>query len=387
MQHDFYKNANQIFMKKRNLKHNRRDFVKKIGLGTALTCTSGSLVNGTYAQIAAANTNEKHGSQRLLPKQLEEWEKAQYGMFIHFGMSTYTGRELADGKTPVPASTYAPDKLDVDQWVSVARDAGMKYAVLTTKHVAGHCLWPSKHTKYSVKNSTNKTDVVGEFVKSCEKRGVKPGLYYCSWDNHNRFGSKTPTDGGDWDGMNSFPIDQTGDFSPYTTSLYQSFQTAQVTELLNNYGPIFEMWIDIPGILGRGYRTYLYNHIASLQPDAVIMMNSGFGDGTNYNVDYAWPSDIIAIERDWPSPKGYPKYRTIEGKEYYIPGEHCDPIGKNWFYVPEDQPRSDSELLRQYEQTRKSGVNFLLNIPPDKSGIIQKKYADSLSRLRKSADI
>ena len=86
--------------------------------------------------------------------------------------------------------------------------------------------------------------------------------------------------------MNSFPIDQTGDLSPYTTSLYQSFQTSQVTELLNNYGPIFEMWIDIPGILGRGYRTFLYNHIASLQPDTVIMMNSGFGDGTNYNVDF-----------------------------------------------------------------------------------------------------
>ncbi len=369
------------------MKPNRRKFVKQLGLGTAFTCTSGGLITSACSHDNSKNANEKSGNQRLLLKQLEEWKKAQYGMFIHFGMSTYTGKEFADGKKPVPASTYAPDKLDVDQWVSVARDAGMKYAVLTTKHVAGHCLWPSKHTKYTVKNSPNKTDVVEEFIKSCERRGVKPGFYYCSWDNHNRFGSKTPTDGGVWSEMNYFPNDQKGELPAHTTSLYQNFQTAQITELLSNYGPIFEMWIDIPGILGRGYRTFLYNHIASLQPNTVIMMNSGVGDGTKYNIDYAWPSDLIAIERDWPSPDGYAKWRTIEGKEYYIPGEHCDPIGKNWFYVPDDLPRSDAELLKQYELTRKSDVNFLLNIPPDKSGIIQKKYIESLSRLRKNANI
>ncbi len=369
------------------MKFNRRNFVKQIGIGTALTCTSGGLINSACSQSPSKSTDENRGNQRLLPKQLAEWEKAHYGMFIHYGMSTYTGRELADGKDPVPASIYAPDKLDVDQWVSVARDAGMKYAVLTTKHVAGHCLWPSNHTKYSVKNSTNKTDVVEEFVKSCERRGVKPGFYYCSWDNHNRFGSKTPTDGGGWAGMNSFPNDQKGEMPPFTTSLYQNFQTAQIIELLNNYGPIFEIWIDIPGLLGRGYRKYLYKHSANLQPDTVIMMNSGIGDGTTYNVDYAWPSDLIAIERKQPSPDGYEKWRTIEGKEYYIPGEHCDPIGKEWFFVPGDAPRPDSELVSQYELTRTSGVNFLLNVPPDKSGLIPKEYINSLIRLRKNANI
>ena len=369
----------------KSIKLNRRNFVKQIGLGTALTCTSGGLISSAYSQIPSKNIYKKRGNQRLLPKQLEEWEKAQYGMFIHFGLSTYLGEELPDGKAS--AGIYTPNKLDVDQWISVARDAGMKYAILTTKHVAGHCLWPSEHTDYSVKNSTNKTDVVAEFIKSCERRGIKPGFYYCSWDNHNRFGSKTPSDGGEWEGMNSFPIDQKGDLPPFTTSLYQNFQTAQITELLNNYGPIFEIWIDIPGVLGRGYRTYLYNYIASLQSDIVIMMNSGIGDGTTYNVDYAWPSDLIAIERKQPSVDGFVKWRTIEGKEYYIPGEHCDPIGKEWFHVPGDLPRPDSELVRQYELTRTSGVNFLLNVPPNKDGLIPEKYVDSLIRLRKNANI
>ncbi len=360
---------------------NRRNFFKKAGVSTALTYASTSLLKSSYAK----SIDKKQGSQRLSLEQLEAWENAHYGMFIHFGMSTFLGNELPDGKAP--AAVYNPSKLNVDQWVSVARDAGMKYAILTTKHVAGHCLWPSLHTEYTVNNSTNKTDVVEAFIKSCGQRGIKPGFYYCSWDNHNRFGSKTPSDGGVWAEMNAFPKDQKGEMPAFTTSLYQNFQTAQITELLNNYGPIFEIWVDIPGVLGRGYRTYLYNYIADTQPDTVVMMNSGIGDGSTYNVDYAWPSDIMAIERKQPSTDGFKKWRNIEGKDYYIPGEHCDPIGKEWFHVQGDMPRPDSELLNQYELTRKTGVNFLLNVPPDKSGLIPKEYVDSLNRLRKNANI
>jgi alpha-L-fucosidase len=334
-------------------------------------------VLGAFASVnarAAGGSEEKNmrGSQRLNLEQLEAWEALGYGMFIHFGMSTFVGQELPDGKAP--ATVYAPDRLDVDQWVAVARDAGMQYAVLTAKHVAGHCLWPSNLTDYTVANSGDKTDVVEAFVKACQKRGVLPGLYYCSWDNHNRFGSKTPSD-------------PKGGLAAYTTSLYQTFQTAQVTELLTRYGPIAEVWIDIPGVLGRGYRTYLYNYIAELQPGTVIMMNSGISTGEEYNVDYAWPSDLIAIERRLPPESGHKKWRTIEGKEYYIPGEVCDPIGKHWFYVEGDVPRADQELLEQFQACRARGVNFLLDVPPDKHGVIPQATVQSLLRLRKTARI
>jgi alpha-L-fucosidase len=141
-------------------------------------------------------------------------------MFIHFGMSTFDGDELSKGDKS--SSSYRPDKLDVDQWVSVARDAGMKYAVLTAKHVAGHCLWPSRHTDYHVATSGNKTNGVEAFVTACAKRGVKPGLYYCSWDNHHRFGSVTPTFAR-WD-------------SAFTTQAYRDFQLVQVEELLTQFG-------------------------------------------------------------------------------------------------------------------------------------------------------
>ena len=186
------------------------------------------------------------GAQRLSLTQLRQWEALQFGMFIHFGMSTFEGQELPLGNSP--STTYAPDRLDVDQWVSVARDAGMKYAVLTTKHVAGHCLWPSQHTDYHVGTSGNPTDVVEAFVNACDQRGIMPGLYYCSWDNHHRFGSLTRSDlvplGADTGG----PLGPLSEPSTraYTTRAYQEFQSAQIEELLTQYGNIGEVWRSYP---------------------------------------------------------------------------------------------------------------------------------------------
>ncbi len=339
------------------------------------SCSAGLAGAAASMKQAAGETESKAAtgySQRLSLAQLNAWEALGYGMFIHFGMSTYVQNELPDGKAP--ATTYAPDRLDVDQWISVARDAGMKYAVLCAKHVAGHCLWPTRYTDYSVANSSDKTDVIGKFAEACRKRGVLPGLYYCSWDNHNRFGSKTPSD-------------PAGDFPSYTTSLYQTFQTSQITELLTEYGPIHEVWIDIPEVLGRGYRTFLYNHVAQLQPEAVIMMNSGISTQENYNIDYAWPSDLIAIERSLPPEKGHQKVRTIEGKDYYMPGEVCDPIGKEWFYVDGDLPREDAVLADIYQKTRQRGANLLLDVPPDRHGLIPDESIQALQRLRKNAGL
>ena len=373
----------------------RRRFIQYAGQTGVAACaaTTGSASLAAPAQDTGAR-DPSRGDQRLSLEQLRQWESLRYGMFIHFGMSTYVENELPDGKAP--ASTYAPDKLDVDQWISVARDCGMKYAVLSTKHVAGHCLWPSKHTTYTVANSTNKTDLVEQFVKACEKRGVLPGFYYCSWDNHNRFGSRTPSDPGcTWEfGMNKFAemerrtsTQPSAPLPPYTTSIYQGFQTMQITELLTQYGPIAETWIDIPGVLGRGYREYHYNYIARLQPQTVIMMNSGISSGEDYSVDYAWPSDIIAIERRLPPGKGHEKWRNIEGKRYYMPGEVCDPIGKNWFFVPGDTPRSDDVLLDILRSSLDRGVNLLLDVPPDTHGLIPDMHVQALNRLRKNAGI
>jgi alpha-L-fucosidase len=321
----------------------------------------------------STETNKKNlkGNQRLSIEQLQKWESLKYGMFIHFGMSTFDLEELSKGDKP--ATYYNPDKLDVDQWVRVARDAGMKYAVLTTKHVAGHCLWPSAHTDYHVGNSGNTTDVLEAFVKACDKYEIMPGFYYCSWDNHHLKGSLTPT-------YTSWP-------QIFTTREYQDFQTAQIKEILSQYGKIGEVWIDIPSILPRCYRTELYADIVKLQPEALVMMNNGISDGSTYPVETAWPADLIAIERFLPnSHTGHVKWRKIDGKDYYMPGEVCDPIGKEWFYQEDDVPRSDAELLGMYLTSVSRGTNLLLDVGPDKHGLIPKKMIDALMRLRKNID-
>ncbi len=174
----------------------------------------------------------------------------------------------------------------------------MSYAVLTAKHVSGFCLWPSRHTDYHVGRSVVRTDVVEAFVRACDRCGLMPGVYYCSWDNHHTFGSRTPS--------------MTDSDKAFTTGAYRDFQMRQIEELLTRYGRIEEVWIDIPGVLGHEGRRMQYEQIASLQPDAVIMMNNGFGDGSRLNYNSTWPTDLMSIERWLPSSnRGYQPWHHV----------------------------------------------------------------------------
>lgn len=326
---------------------------------------------------ASQEPADSQGAQRLSVEQLQAWQALDYGMFIHFGMSTFDGNEMSKGDQP--SALYAPDQLDVDQWIQVARDAGMSYAVLTAKHVSGHCLWPTRHSDYQVGTSGNKTDVVNAFVAACDKHGIKAGLYYCSLDHHHQFGSLLP---GDEPAGTQF----------YTTQAYRDFQAAQIEELLTQYGPIVETCIDIPRMLGHEGRRIQYDQIAALQPRTLIMMNNGFGDGTTLNYDFTWPTDLISIERSAPGRMsihgGFKPWRTIaeragQEKRYYVPGEVCDTIGEEWFSINDDRPRHVRELLGMRLLTAQRGANFLLNVPPDRHGVINQHYIQALTDLRR----
>lgn len=308
-------------------------------------------------------------AQRLSRAKLETWEALGLGIFLHFGMSTYDGQELSPGTEP--ASTYSPQSLNVDSWIKVAAEAGARYAVLTSKHVSGFCLWPTRYTDYHVGNSGNPTDVVGEFVDACERHGLMAGLYYCSWDNHHTLGSLTPS-------MTSWD-------DAFTSAEYHEFQENQLRELAERYPGVGEWWIDIPKVLPRHYRNRLYTMLAEATPDAIIVMNSGIGNGTTFSVDKSWPTDVVTIERYLPpSQDGHQKVREIEGRTYYLPGEVCDPVGREWFYDESDSPRSDEELLGMYLVTRARGASMLLDVGPDRNGLIPTPFADALRRLGKN---
>jgi alpha-L-fucosidase len=268
--------------------------------------------------------------------------------------------------------------------VSVARDAGMKYAVLTTKHVAGFCLWPSEHTDYHVGNSSVKTDVVEAFVTACRKKGVLPGLYYCMWDNRHLFGSQppghAPSGGSAW-------------YSHcFVTTKYLDWQRAQLEELHARYGPVVEWWMDIPHILSFEQKRSVYDDLAALTPDATIVMNHGITNGSKVDIQRSWPTDVMTIERNVPdSTRGYNPWHTVpvgfeKTDTFYLPAEVCDPIGYEWFRVEGDSPRSDEELLALRLLIRARKANWLLNVPPDKSGRIPQEYVDAVMRLRKNVE-
>ena len=141
--------------------------------------------------------------------------------FFHFGINTYTDAEWGNGKESTAA--FAPTELDTDQWIRVIKEAGFGLAIITAKHHDGFCLWPSAHTKQSVKYTSYKDglgDIVGEFAASCRKYGVKMGVYISPWDRNAPYWGKAE---------------------------YNDYFVAQLTELLTQYGEIHEVWWDGAG--------------------------------------------------------------------------------------------------------------------------------------------
>lgn len=301
---------------------------------------------------------------------IQEWQTLRYGMFIHYGMSTFTGCELDSGdSSPV---TYAPTLLDVDQWIRVAHDAGMNYAVLTAKHVAGHCLWDSKvqwkgqEFDYDVATSGDKTDVVGGFVNACKKHGVMPGLYYCLMDGPNGLGHKT------WK----------------AEKLEENFfrlVNDQLEELLTRYPEVRYLWIDIPRVASLAQRTSLYEHIKGIAPRCIVLLNHGTTAPPAMAIaDFqaAWPTDILNTERHPASVGRFVPKQSFQGQDHYLGYEHCDTICKHWFSVENDRPRPTQDLLALYNEVDAAGGNLLLNVPPDRTGRIPDCHIEALMELK-----
>lgn len=319
--------------------------------------------------IAAPLLPDTEETQRM-----KDWRSLEYGMFLHFGMSTFTGNELDPGT--VPSTTYAPPQVDADQWIRVAKEAGMKYAVLTSKHVAGHCLWDSKvifrgkEFDYDVATSGNQTDVVRAFVTACTKHGIRPGLYYCLLD----FRNNSVPDNDQW-GKFLLPDD--------------FFQLAkdQLTELATNYPEVTYFWLDIPRAASEAQRAEIYTLLRRINPRCVVLFNHGFlNKKPNLNQQttqgHSWPTDILNSERDV-IPEPFVHSQEWNGTRHHLGYEHCDVIGKHWFWTPDDQPRSTEKLFALYDSTvHRAGGNFLLDAGPDKNGRLTEWQIEALMKLK-----
>ncbi|MEZ0324385.1 MAG: alpha-L-fucosidase [Fimbriimonas sp.] len=314
------------------------------------------------------------GPARERTRNVREFEELQYGMFIHFGLSTFTGIEIP--REPGLASEYQPTDLDVDQWIRVAAEAGMRYAVLTTKHCYGHCLWPSAVTDHVVTH-----DVVRGFADACARYGLKAGFYYLlGWDAQHQ--------------PKMSPVE------------YEAFCRAQVAELLTGYGPVREMWFDIAWDMGPDTSRVLprlYELVKSLQPDCLVMFTQSnnvmhgvadpfaLADATYFYEKTGartrcWPSDITNAERRAPGRRHEP-LMSVEGSVYYLPMEVCDTLTPNWFWVEGDPVRPLSELVELWERSVGCGANLLLDVPPDRSGQIPDEFVEPLMELRAAVGI
>ena len=330
-------------------------------------------------------TETRRGNQRLSVERLNRWLDLDFGMFLHYGMSTFSDKPAPGLFEHLPPSAFCPDKQDPEQWVKVARDAGMKYVILTTKHASGFCLWPSKHNDYHVGNSGVKTDVVESFVSACQKHSLKPALYYAG---------TTGLPGGSSAG-GTFDKEE---WPSYVTREQQDRRLAEVEELLTQYGAIEEIWFDGPSHLGAQARHELYHTCASLAPDTVIAMNGGWEDSGKYpyvKPRRAWPTDLIVIEADEPPIWETDPWRKLpvdfhgklvdEPLGYYIPVESCTIIHKGgnrgWWWSPTFSVRTDQELLGMRLLSRARNANLVLNCTPDRRGLIPDDQIAALHRL------
>lgn len=315
-------------------------------------------------------------------KQLAWHEMEQYA-FIHFTTNTFTGKEWGYGDED-PA-IFNPSALDVDQWVKVIKEAGLKAVILTCKHHDGFTLWPSRYTEHSIRASpykNGKGDLVKEVSEACKKYGLKFGVYLSPWDrNHAEYGKPA----------------------------YVEYYRNQLKELFTAYGPVFEMWFDGANG-GDGYyggkrekrsikgATYYdwpktLELVRNMEPRIIFFSDAG--------PDIRWVGNErgVAGSTNWNNITGDTLYAGKAGIENllntgnengrnWIPAEVDVSIRPGWFYHAEEdiKVKSPEKLFEIYLTSVGRGSNLLLNIPPDRRGLIHEKDVESLQGWKKLLD-
>lgn len=318
-----------------------------------------------------AQTNNKALLKNEKQKDFLSWK---FGMFLHFNMGTFVNREHASGyEDPLK---FNPKNLNCEQWAKEAKNAGMKYMVLTVKHTGGWCLWDSKYTSHDItafKNYENgKGDIVRDYVKAARKYGLKVGLYYCLPGNYSTLHSASRQDTlrgykitKDQEDLHGLPPEAKGN--------YAGFIEKQVAELLSNYGTIDLMWFDqFANSYTKKDWPQLKALVHKLQPKCIVLANNARDYEKTDVYSYEYPYLIRA------SKSGLAALPSDKNS----PGEVSDCIATTkWFWNNEVPVRlqSATEMANRLKFCNDHNTNYLLNVQPDNEGLISEPY---LSRLR-----
>jgi alpha-L-fucosidase len=311
------------------------------------------------------------------------WQEMEQYAFIHFTTNTFTDKEWGFGdETP---QIFNPTALDAEQWVKVIKEAGLKGLIFTCKHHDGFCLWPSKYTEHTVKNSPYKNgqgDVVKEVADACRKHGIKFGMYLSPWDrNHAAYGQQE----------------------------YVEYYQQQIQELFTAYGPAFEMWFDGANggdgyyggkntkikIDGASYYKWPQTRALVRELDKNVILFSDAGPDIRWcgnEKGYMGETNWSTIDTDTLYPGKYYindllNVGSENGKEW-VPAETNVSIRPGWFYHAheDDKVRSPEDLFQIYMQSVGRGTTFLLNIPPDRRGLLHENDVKSLQGYKRLLD-
>ncbi len=308
---------------------------------------------------------------------MEWWRDARFGLFLHWGLYAVPAGEW-NGKTnhevwiresaQIPLEQYEkfttqfnPVKFNADEWVKLARDAGMKYIVITSKHHDGFCMFDSKETNFDIISTPFRRDILKEMSVACAKQGIKLCFYYSIMDWHHpdylprrKWESDRPDAGADFE-------------------KYISYMKNQLTELLTNYSKIGVLWFD-----GEWESTWthqhgknLYEYLRKIQPDLIInnRVDKGRRDNAGMTADSSFCGDFGTPEQEIP-PKGLPG----------VDWESCITMNGTWGYNKNAQDwKSSQNLVRNLIDIASKGGNFLLNIGPTSEGVFPDS---SITRLK-----
>jgi len=291
----------------------------------------------------------------------------RFGMFIHWGPVTLRGTEIGWSRGHEVATEdydnlykeFNPVLFDASAWVKTAKNAGMKYLIITSKHHDGFCLWPSEYTDYDIMATPFKKDIVGALAKACKKEGIRFGIYFTILDWHDR----------------NYPLhnDGKGISEDGNMEKFRSTIKNQLKELVTKYDPYLiwfdggweEPWTDE---MGREIYTYL----KSLKKDLII--NNRLGKEmtgiSNKNADY---SKMVG---DFDTPE-----QRIGNINMDFPWESCITMGTQWSWKPNDKLKSLKECLQTLVKTASGNGNLLFNIGPMPDGRIEQRQIDCLVQM------
>ena len=366
-----------------------RNMTSPISLKMSLFLSIG-LALFTFMGCKEQTTRQAESAVPMAPvDKMEWWREARFGMFIHWGLYAIPAGEHNGKRTdrlgewimntlniPIKeyeqyASKFNPTRFNAEEWVTLAKNTGMKYLVITAKHHDGFALWDSKVTEYDIMDATPfQRDILAELAEACEKNGIKLCFYYSimDWRHPDAQGAWEPYyQQGRHDGKvnEAFP------------NYFKSYLKPQVTELISNYGDIGVLWFD--GEWVPDYTTEmgkeLYAEITGKRPGLIVNNRVDKGrqgmQGMNKEGDFV--GDFGTPEQEVPG-------TGIQGVDW----ESCMTMNDTWGYKHFDHNwKSADDLVRNLVDVASKGGNYLLNVGPTAAGEIPAESKDRLKAIGK----